>query len=449
VTRNRPAPDFLRRAETFGLDTPTPWALPALRLLFHAPRVYAPLVQAWERHHPGTVAALDRLVAAGFVAHQSEIVVDARTRQQTERSGRAVDRYRTAAPGRRLLIDARRDITVLTERFPRLTPANAVGVLELLAAFDIDAARARNGRSVAHATEECSLAPRTARWWVRHLHEAKLLRRLPQRTPDAQPTIPAHWRVTRPLCTQIRAVLRAYPDPWGALYPEFRLQRERFLQDIDLTRVNAGGGTDYDHDVVAQELLASLLTSPRAIPTGVFDIEPRIVLTAHDTTVPWRFASDGNGLVFYQPDALFIVREESNRRAVLEYERFQSRRDAWSHIERFLGYLESQTLPFESAILYFVVDTTARERGYVELIEAFADYVLDHPGRLPGNEVTLAVSSRPRLLASPDPLHENSWFRVRLTGSDTTSATAVGTARGCVLHTPEHSPFNLYFGNRS
>jgi hypothetical protein len=426
------------------LDTAEPWALPALRLLFHTPRAFEPLVTAWERHHPGTRAALDQLATLGFVAHQGPIIVDARTRQVTERQSRAVDRYRITAAGRRLLTAARDDRLLLTERFPKITAANADGVLELLAAFDIDASRARDGRSGPHAATECSLAPRTARWWIKHLHDAKLLRRLPNRSPDARATIPAHWRVTRSLCTQLRAVLRAYPEQWDVLHPEFRLHRERFLDDIDLTRVNAAGGTDYDHDVVAQEILATLLGSPRAVPTGVFDVEPRVVLAADDSSVPWRFDHAGGALVFSQPDALFIVAGDTNCRAVLEYERFQSRRDAWAHLERFLGYLSLQTLPFEPAMLFFVVDTTARERGYVELIEAFADYALDHPERLPGNDVVLAVSSRPRLASAADPLDERSWFRVQLPRPDQRPPDAA-----CVLHRTDQSPYSLYFAGRS
>jgi hypothetical protein len=434
---------FARRAETFGFDTPEPWALPALRLLFHTPRAFAPLVDAWELHHPGTRAALGRLVESGFVAHQADIIIDARTRQVTDKASRELDRYRITAAGRRLLTGARTDMTTLQQHFPKLTDANAAGVVALLDAFDVEAARARDGRSAPHAVAESGLAPRTGRWWVKHLHEAKLLRRLPQRQADARPTIPEHWRVTRALCTQLRSVLRAFPEPWGVLHPEFRLHRERFLGDIDLSRVNAAGGTDYDHDVVAQEILARLLSSPRAVPSGVFDVEPRIVLTADDTQMPWVFTEDGQGLVFTQPDALLVVRDGTTRKTVLEYERHQTRKDAWSHIERFLGYLSQQTLPFEPAMLLFVVDTVARERGYVALIEAFADHALDNPHRLPGNEVILAVSSRPRLAAAPDPLDRRAWFRVHL------PAVSDDSVRQCALHAPEHSPFSLYFSGAS
>jgi len=127
------------------------------------------------------------------------------------------------------------------------------------------------------------------------------------------------------------------------------------------------------------------------------------------------------------------------RRAVVEYERFQSRRDAWGHIERFCGWLSINTLPFEAAVLYFVVDSAARMRGYVELIEAFADYIVENPLAAPANPVTLAVSTTAKVLKSPDPLEPRSWVRIELTSS----AGLMG--RTCVLHAPDVSPYDTYF----
>ena len=90
-------------------------------------------------------------------------------------------------------------------------------------------------------------------------------------------------------------------------------------------------------------------------------------------------------------------------------------------------------------MLRFVVDSTRRERTYVQLIEAFADYALDHPDRLPANRITLAVSSVPRISAAPDPLDDSAWFRVAVPkGSTTVRPTPV-------LHPPHDSPYNDYF----
>jgi hypothetical protein len=434
--------NFAQRAETFGLDTTEPWALPALRLLFHAPRVFEPLLDAWDTHYPGTQRAMDRLTAIGFVAHQGPVRVDVRSGARVESSGKALDRYRITAAGRRLLTEAREDVRVLEDTFSRLTPANATGLLDLLDAFDLSSDQARHGISSPHAAQHSQLAPRTARWWVKRLVDNGLIRKLETRTPDARVVIPAHWRVTRPLCRQLSEVIGAFPDPWAALRGEFRLRRDRFLDDIDPARVTLDGGTDFDHDVVAQHILARLISSPRARVTGVFELEPRIVLSADDQTRPWTFLSGGDAAVFYQPDGVFIEHAGgTSRRCVVEYERRQSRRDAWGHIERFCGHLALQTLPFEPAVLRFVLDSPGRERSYVELIEAFADYVLDHPERVPANPVTLAVSSWPRLDKAADPLDDTHWFRVQLQRPNVSDAPPVS----CRLHAPDSSPYDDYF----
>ena len=74
----------------------------------------------------------------------------------------------------------------------------------------------------------------------------------------------------------------------------------------------------------------------------------------------------------------------------------------------------------------------------MELIEAFADNMLDHPERLPLNPVILAVTSMDRVQAAEDPLDDGIWFRVSLpSGADTAGVP--------VLH-PKESPYDEYFG---
>jgi hypothetical protein len=186
------------------------------------------------------------------------------------------------------------------------------------------------------------------------------------------------------------------------------------------------------------------MASPRFAPEGLFRLEPRLVLPINTRPKPWIFSPDGTDNVVYQPDAILTAQDGGvrtvNRRVVLEYERFQSRRDAWSHIERFLGYLHTRTLPYETANLCFVVDSDQRLRTYVQLIEAYADHALDHPGRLPANPVTLAVTTTAKLLTASDPLSMKEWNHIILPtqGSDTELRP--------VLHDPDHSPYGEYFG---
>lgn len=434
-----PSLAFAQRAETFGFDKSSPWALPALRLLFHAPRVFEPLRDSWEYHFPGTKAALERLVALGFVAHQGPVRVDVRTGTVAEQSSKPVARYRITAKGKRLLSSATEDLRELEDQFPRMAPANAEGVLDLLAAFNVATGRAPEGVSVAYAAGSTTLADRTARWWVPRLVERGYLRQLDIVAPDARVAVPQHWRVTRPLCRQLLAVTDAFPDPWASLRREFRLKRSRFLGDIDPGRVGVDGATDYDHDVHAQRICAQLLQSPHAQVQGIFALEPRLVLGVDMAEVPWEFTSNPNGDVFYQPDGVFIDNATgTSRRNIVEYERRQSRRDAWAHMERFLGHVALHTFAFEPAVLRFVLDSPGRERSYVELIEAFADYLIDHPDRTPENAVQLAVTSWPRLSAPGDPLGDDRWFRLELPSNTT------GAVR-CRIHSPTDSPYDSYF----
>lgn len=434
---------FAHRAETFGLDTPEPWALDALRLLFRVPRVFEPLALAWDERNPGILKALERLVADGFVQFQPAVILNARTGETAPRLGRPVARYRTTASGRRLARASREDVRVLQDVFPRLTDANAVAVVDLLWQFDVDDLHARVGVSAPAAVDRTSLAERTGRWWVRELATKGFLKELDVRLADQRELVPAHWRVTKELCRQMRAVLEAFPDPHGPLKLEFRLSRTRFLSDIDPARIGIDGATDFDHDVAAQRVLARMLQSPATMMESSFSVEPRWMLTADATSRPWAFKEDGDELVPYQPDASFSERTTATRRNVVEYERYQSRRDAWSHIERFLGFLALRTYSFEPAVLRFVVDTEARLRSYVELIEAFADYVVEHPERLPGNSVILAATTTDRLLVPGDCMDDRRWHRISLPNA---SDGVLPFGGSCVLHDPASSPYDRYFG---
>lgn len=433
---------FAHRNETFGLDGPRPWAGEALRLVFHVPRAYAPLAEAWDRRHPGTAKALERLVSMGFVAYQPPVVIDTRTAELSPRCGRAVARYRTTSRGQRFVAAMAEDIRSLEDAFPHTKPTNVKGVARLLRSFDLEDSHARFGLSVPHGVELSKLPERNGRWWVHRFLEEGLIRELPERYADTREVIPAHWRVTRLLCRQLEDVIDSFESAPASLKVEFRLRRSRFLDDIDPARVGISGATDYDHDIEAQRILGALLGSRRCAAGGIFSVEPRINLPLDTTTRPWSFSPHAGGRLFYQPDAELRESDESGlRRGVIEYERYQTRRDAWNHVERYLGWLHTMTLPFEASVLRFVVDSDARVNSYVKLIEAFCDYALDHQERLPANQVTLAVSSTKRVLGAPDPLDPHTWFRIdlprRAAGADTGSCP--------VLHPAESSPYDEYF----
>ena len=432
---------FSHRTETFGFDSANPWSVEALRLLFSVPRAYSPLVDAWDSRHTGTIKALNRLVQMEFVVHQPGIVVDTRTGNISDRISSPLPRYRTTSKGHKFCLEVQSDVRFLHDQYPRLTLASSGKLSSLLYAFDLDGSHSRYGLSVPHAVTLSGLADRSARWWVRKLLADGYLKELPVKIPDVREVVPAHWRPTRLLARQLSDVFDEFSGMHaGSLKTEFRLGRSRYLGPIDPARVGISGATDFDHDVECQRILAAILKSPRSVHENIFSVEPRIVLETDISTTPWGFTVLGNDVVFYQPDAQLRERDEHGVLwSVVEYERFQSRRDAWSHIERFLGWIHLRALPFEGAVLRFVVDSESRVRSYVELIEAFADHAMDHPEILPVNKIILAVSSVDRVLSATDPLDPRAWFRIVLPNEPT-------DAHKPVLHDVKHSPYEDYFG---
>jgi hypothetical protein len=429
--------DFTTRSETFGYDGSKPWAHDALRLLTNVPRAYAPLVDAWDELHPGTRRALQRLAALGFVDHQPAVVVDTRTAEFAASVSAPVARYVLTAKGRRLYAEVIEDLRALEDQFTRLTSSNTKDLARLMSALNLDGSHAKYGLSLPHATQMTNMAPRTARWWVTRLEELGFVRRLPTKVADVREVVPEHWRITRVACRQLTDVLEAFHPSPETLTTAWRLRRRRFLEDIDPARIGISGATDFDHDIEAQEVLADLLRSPRASTLGAFVIEPRLSLPADTSTFPWTFTPTGPDTIFYQPDCeLRELRDGKVWRTIVEYERYQSRRDAWSHVERMLGYLHTTTLPFEPAVLRFVLDGPARVRSYVRLIEGFAAYTMDAPDAMPANSVLLMVTSAARLRRAVDPLDDDVWFRIPLA--------VAGKAGTPYLHDVKDSPYDEY-----
>lgn len=430
------------RAETFGFDTDNPWALDAFRLIFNVPRAFEPLVKAWDLRHPGALRALKKLHARGFVAYQPGVIIDTRTGKAADLEGRAVSRWRLTASGKRALAEYVEDRRTFEDAYPRASHEGYKGAILMLQALDLEDSQARHGISAVHAISSSQLPERLGRWWLQNFVEKGYVIELNHKLADTREVIPAHWRITKNLCKQLNEVL----DEFGPSYmkSEFRLSRSRLLQDIDPARVGITGATDYDHDVESQKVVAAILRSNSWAGGGVFSMEPRIVLPVNQGIVPWEFDERYKETAFYQPDAELRGVEEIDgrrlvRRYVVEYERFQSRRDAWGHIERFVGYMHTKALKGEAGALLFVVDSDSRRRSYVQLIEAFADHALESLHLLSQNPITLAVSLVDRVLESQDPLNLKEWSRIQL---------PVGADTGCrpVLHPPGSSPYDSYFG---
>jgi hypothetical protein len=321
------AGNFLQRAETFGLDSDDPWALSALRLVFSVPRAYEDLVNAWEIRHKGTKRALERLVELGFVAYQKGVVVNTITGEVASGPGRAVTRWRLNAKGRRALASFSEDLRNFEEMFPRTNESTVRGVIALLSAFDLDGSHVSYGMSAVHALGTAGIEPRLGRWWLSRFEERDWVVKLEKQYADTREVVPAHWRVTRALCRQLDAVIGSFPNAPASLRVELRIQRSRFLADIDPARIGITGATDFDHDIEAQRIVAAMLRSPKATADGQFAIEPRLSLPIDRSHTPWRFTTSETKSgtldhLMYQPDALLSAQEievdgkVTNRRVV-------------------------------------------------------------------------------------------------------------------------------------
>jgi hypothetical protein len=423
------------------METPVPWALPALRMLYCAPRVYSPLADGWDQRYPGTLRSLKVLIEQELVAYQEAVIINTFTGEIAQKATRKVKRFRLSAKGLRIAADAMSDIRTLSDLYPRMSSGHSSAVLELLLLFTITDSTRHSGYSTAHAVTHSNLSGETVTWWIRRWLSDKVLKELPAKVADTREVVPAHYRATRGLTNQLRAAFSDYPQ-WSSLETQLRLRRGSYLKDILPARVGSGGATDYDHDVHTQSLLARIVTQPSCSPSSLFTIEPRIALTATSAGQgKYWVSSSGTYPIYYQPDALFReMQQDTITRTVVEYERFQTRRDAWNHVERFIGYAHTHIGPSENASMRFVVDTRARERGYVSLTEAFADYCLDNPEIIPGRKITLMVSSLARLGKARNVLDDAHWFRVTLPagGAETTTGRTL-------LHTGKTSPYDLYF----
>jgi hypothetical protein len=428
---------FTRRAQTFGFDD-TPWANDALRLLYNVPRAFLPLVQAWNYHYPSTRLAMRRLVSLGFVKFQAPLIVDTLSGNSMECVSKVVNRFIITASGRRLLDAVDTDSRVLEDTFFKTTTTNLTKIHNILELCNLEASHAKFGVSATTIIEKNSLSVRTGHWWIARLIALGYIRKLEKKYADTRAVIPAHYRVTRELSKQLLDVSKAFP--MAAFMPvEFRLERSRYLDDIDPVRIGISGATDFDHDVEAQRVLSNILYSPACVTESKVLVEPRYFLPLYKSNNPWKFSSEAPSSMFYQPDLEFKERDKSGQlsRCVVEYERYQSRRDGWNHIERFLGYVHTKTLPVESVCLRFVVDSPFRVQAYRELIEAFADWSNDYPNLMPSNNTVLAVSSVDTMSTALDPLEDHNWFKITL-ASPTGDPTVV-------VHPTNTSPYLGYF----
>ena len=437
VTSMTPTP--AAKFETFSFDRKKrhPKHLSALQLVYSSPRVFDTLVDAWDVVTPGTRQELERLTSLGLVKTQPAIRMDIRTGKVSTAQPKSVDRWCATASGRRLSQLVAEDSRVLLDTFP-FVDVNEERIATLLSSLVMSDQFTKVGISVSHLSQLTGLSERHVRWWLTHLGKKRLARKLKHRLPDVRTVVPQHWRATKTLTRQINSVAKAFP----ATTPHndialLQVNRAEFLTDITPSRVNLSGATDYEHDITVQNVLAEFLTSPSTPLTGTLRTEPRFALPATTSSRPWVVGS-GDEVVIYQPDAVFTHQLASGVQqfSVVEYERFQTRKDGWIHLEKFIAARNTAFSHFDDVTIRFVLPTKQKEAGYTRLCEAFATWVADYSDYLPLRRTHLMVSSVERVTQVPDPLHPKYWARLEL---------PAGNGWEMVLHTADFSPYKLFF----
>lgn len=436
---------FQQKRETFGFDTNSPWALNAFHLLFNVPRAFSPLVDVWDTYNPGTKKALTKLVNGGWVYNQPSIIINKVTNKQAKGTTKKSTFYQLTPAGKRALEAESAGLNALRHEFPRMSLDNLEGVQRLLLRFILPGEESLKLPAKV-LIRGSGLAGRTGRWWIKSLNDLGWIS-VAGRFPEAEEVVPEHWRVSRKLCTHLKTLFKAYPETSQGLTSLFRLNRTSFLKDIPLSVITKSGGSlsDYQHDINTQKILSLMLRSKRALPNSVVNIEPKVFLPSvyNRKGGYYQFTPKGAGKIFYQPDAELREVGAGNRifRSMVEYERQQSRKDGWKHIERFIAYLHLNSTPWEGGILRFVMDSPRRANVYVELITAYADYCLTYPERVPNIPVVLAVSCIQWLEESSDALRDGKWLSVVLPADSSIDA----NKREAVLHMGKNSPYFDYF----
>lgn len=430
------------RLSSLGLGSAKPWSLSALRLVCRVPRTYPQLLTAWDKRYPGTVRAVNRLTELGLLAHQPSIILDQNGNPQPHTSPKCT-RWRITSRGVQALRSPHYDALVETSFSfvdPNRSPLVRVVLERLHQVSLLPPDQAQLGSSVNSLCVATGLAASSLRRWLTTFAELGWIAELATKHADVREVVPEHWRVTPELCRQLRLLTAAIPGT-ATMLEDLRLHRRKFLGPVSLSTAAGRGVTDFRHDVLCQSALALILGSERCDAGSVFVVEPHMQLATDLNVRPYTVHRDAAGILPYQPDSAFTEIIDGQRvRTVVEYERQQSRRAAWNHIERFLGHVSLYALPFERTALRFVLDPYRRIEPYVELIEAFAEYALAYPERMPPNPVMLAVTRLDHLQDAPDPLAPRVWARVALArGSSTDTDTST-----LLVHPPEASPYNDY-----
>jgi hypothetical protein len=429
------------KVESFGFEDKDPWSLPVIKLMFSLPRLYKPLVLSFEKVYPGTIRYLKFLVKLGFIEYQDDIIIDTKTGKPKKKQSKPQSRYKLSSKGITFHKLVESDIRHLSDKYPKMLSRNYNNISKILISLYLQDTHARFGISITHLASLTKMPTKTVRYWVDVFIKDGYIRKLDRKVSDTRSVIPAHYRVNKLFVKQLSSILESVEDG-EVLKKELKLNRGRFLKDINPLRVGISGATDYDHDVDTQIIISNLILSKNIQNNLLFKIEPKFPLYIEKNNNDYIFKKISNNKIYYQPDAQFIETiDGANYWSILEYERYQNRRDGWSHLEKFIGFVYINALQFEGGIIRFVVNSESRLKSYVKLIEAFADYLVTNKEFCPENDIILAVTTLDTILSAKDPLDSKNWYRIIIPKNQSDD-------KKILYHTEKSSPYNIYFSRK-
>jgi len=426
---------------TIGIEKIDSWEYPIIKLLFSFPRIYEPLIDSLDIVYPGLNKYLAKLKKIGFLDYQKGIIYNSRIDKKVDKKIKPQRRFRLTNKGKSFLENIKIDSRILTDYYPKIKIRNINNIINFLDILNLDDNISNQGISLSFISKKLNIPIKNVRYWTGIFSKKGFIKLLPNKISDAREIIPAHYRVNNKFTKHLKYILKNLEN--GELFiTELKLDRRKYLSNINPARIGITGATDYDHDIEVQKVLAKLILSSNIINPMNIISEPKFKIKIDKINGKITCVDNSSNHIYYQPDAFYNeIIDNIKYYSILEYERFQNRRDGWLHIEKFLAYVHQNLYIFEGGIIRFVVSSEKRLKSYVDLLEGFTHYINENPKRMPNNNIIFSVTSTERIEKSKNALDSSNWFWIAINPEKSEK-------KEIIIHEENNTPYKSYFGKQ-
>lgn len=430
-----------KKLYTIRIEKIDNWEYPIIKLLYSFPRIYQPLIDSLDLVYPGLNKYLVKLNKIGFLDYQDGIIYNSRTGKKVDKKIKPQRRFKLTNKGKSFLADIKNDSRILTDYYPKIKLRNINNIINFLDVLNLDDNISNQGISLSFVSKKFNIPIKNVRYWTKIFSKNGFIKLLPNKISDAREIIPPHFRVNNKFTKHLKYILKNLEN--GEFFiKELKLDRRKYLLDVNPARIGITGATDYDHDIEVQKVLAKFILSSNIINPMNITAEPKFKIKIDKINGKIICVDNSSNHIYYQPDAFYNETIDSIKYySILEFERFQNRRDGWLHIEKFLAYVYQNLYIFEGAIIRFVVSSEKRLKSYVDLLEGFAHYINENPTRIPNNKIIFSVTSLERIEKSKNALDSSNWFwiAINIDKSD---------KKEIIIHDENTTPYKSYFGKQ-